>query len=361
MSQLGTPLADFDLISEFDNWTEARLFQTLGGRANASFRGGNGGHSGGAMQPIFHVNIPDVPRPTIDQMELAFHWGADAHKHETEKTILTDTKFTDTQMTHLLAFCGLKEDETDLLPEIWIKIQTTKDWYTAGVELTKWFRSHQSEDDVEVQFHKELVDDIRKLQFSMGPLPLVDNAYRGITPLAFVLLTVGEEHKLREEQEAFDGATLLTPAMMRANKRKCPAIPTTFDQLVRLLVWYIRVGLWLFGPHCQHFIEVKMVKQELMRMYCRNAGQLPAGTITGIMWDIVVNAAQFFYTFPSDANFTANPQRNIPVSTLSIKRSLLSANLHIAALDTPKRWLPPLVPYTPSPGGNNALEHTRQQ
>ena len=76
VSQLGTPLADFDLISDkFDNWTKARLFQTLEGRANASFRGGNGGHSGGAMQPIFHVNIPDVPRPTIDQMELAFHGG----------------------------------------------------------------------------------------------------------------------------------------------------------------------------------------------------------------------------------------------------------------------------------------------
>ena len=113
---------------------------------------------------------------------------------------------------------------------------------------------------MDVQFHKELVDDIRKLMFLMGPLPLPDNAHRGITPLVFVLLTVGEEHKLREEQEAFDGAATLTPAMMRANKRKCPTIPASFEQLIRLLVRYIKVGLWLFGPHCEHFIEVRMVK-----------------------------------------------------------------------------------------------------
>jgi len=104
-----------------------------------------------------------------------------------------------------------------------------------------------------------------------------------------------------------------------------------------------------------------MVKQELMGMYRQNAGQLPAGTIAGIMWDIVVDVAQFFYTFPSNGDFSANPQQNMPASTLSVKRSLLSANLHIAALNNPKRWLPTVVPYTTYNGGNNALGYTRQQ
>ena len=79
------------------------------------------------------------------------------------------------------------------------------------------------------------------------------------------------------------------------------------------------------------------------------------------MWDIVVDAAQFVYTFPSDGDFSANPQRNMPASILSVKRSLLSANLHIAALDTPKRWLPMVVLYTPYNGGTNALGCSRQQ
>ena len=66
-----------------------------------------------------------------------------------------------------------------------------------------------------VQFHKELVDDIRKLMFSLGSAPLADNSHRGMTPLAFALLTVGEKNQLRENQEAYDGATSLTPNMLK--------------------------------------------------------------------------------------------------------------------------------------------------
>ena len=51
----------------------------------------------------------------------------------------------------------------------------------------------------------------------------------------------------------------------------------------------------------------------------------------------------------------------MPSSTLSVKHSLLSANLHIAALDTPKRWLLTIVLYTPYNGGNKALGCSRQQ
>ena len=45
-----------------------------------------------------------------------------------------------------------------------------------------------------VQFHKELVDDIRKLMFSLGSALLADNAHRGMTLLVFALLTVGEDN-----------------------------------------------------------------------------------------------------------------------------------------------------------------------
>jgi len=50
------------------------------------------------------------------------------------------------------------------------------------------------------QFHKILVDNIRKLMFSLGPAPLVDNAHREITMFAFVRMLVGEENQLREDQ-----------------------------------------------------------------------------------------------------------------------------------------------------------------
>ena len=44
---------------------------------------------------------------------------------------------------------------------------------------------------------------------------MVDNAHRRITTLLFALLTVGEENQLREDQEAYDGATSLTPNMLK--------------------------------------------------------------------------------------------------------------------------------------------------
>ena len=116
------------------------------------------------------------------------------------------------------------------------------------------------DEDVEVQFQKELVDDIRKLMFLLGSTPLAENAHRGITPLAFVLLSVEEENTLRLEQEAYDGATSHTPAMMRASKRGCPKPPMEYDPFDRLLQRYIKSGQWLFGVHCPHFREVVMVK-----------------------------------------------------------------------------------------------------
>ena len=98
VSQLGSPLADFDLITDvFDEWTDARLIQTLGERvATNNGNGGGDGNSDGAFRQIFNVNIPDVPRPTIDQMEMAFHRWADAHKRETERPVLAGSKFSDT-------------------------------------------------------------------------------------------------------------------------------------------------------------------------------------------------------------------------------------------------------------------------
>ena len=103
-----------------------------------------------------------------------------------------------------------------------------------------------------------------------------------------------------------------------------------------------------------------IVKQELMVMYRRNLETLPAHIIAGLLWDVTVDATQFFYTFPSEEDFRGSPQRNIPVSQLSVRRSFLGSNIHIASLDTPKGWLLVVVPYLPQGVGDNALGLTRQ-
>ena len=87
--------------------------QTLGLRVVAPLPCDNGGvgsigtmagSNGAIMQPIFQVNVPQLPVPTIDEMDLAFHRGAEAHKRATEVIVTTGTKFSTKQMVHLLAF-----------------------------------------------------------------------------------------------------------------------------------------------------------------------------------------------------------------------------------------------------------------
>ena len=40
-------------------------------------------------------------------------------------------------------------------------------------------------------------------------------------------------------------------------------------------------------------------------------GYLSPAAIAGLTWDIVADAAQFFYTFPSEEEFLADPQLEI--------------------------------------------------
>lgn len=73
-----------------------------------------------------------------------------------------------------------------------------------------------------------MVENLRKLIFSLGMFPLTKNTHRGIFHFAFGAMSVGEENALREDQEARDGATSLTLAIVRAKKRKYPLTPVDF-------------------------------------------------------------------------------------------------------------------------------------
>jgi len=74
-------------------------------------------------------------------------------------------------------------------------------------------------------------------------------------------------------------------------------------------------------------------------MYWRNGRHLPHNKIASLVWDIFTDAAQFFYTFPTEEECNMDPQMGISTSNLAVRHSLLSANLHVPSLDTPGRWL----------------------
>ena len=50
----------------------------------------------------------------------------------------------------------------------------------------------------------------------------------------------------------------------------------------------------LFTVSCPNLLEVARLRQKLMLIYRQNNGYLSAATITGLVWDIVTNSAQFF-------------------------------------------------------------------
>ena len=159
-------------------------------------------------------------------------------------------------------------------------------------------------------------------------------------------------------QEWRDGATTITPSAVKASRRKCLSIPTDFDQFERLLVRYIKAGTILFTKQCDHFLEVARLRQELMLMYRRNMGYLSPSAIAGLVWDIVADAAQFFYTFPLEAEFLMDPQLDMPQSRLKVRRSLLSANIHTPAADTPATWLPRVIPTNTYGNGSDFQRYT---
>ena len=57
---------------------------------------------------------------------------------------------------------------------------------------------------------------------------------------------MAEENQLREDQEALDEATALTPAAVWVSKQKCPQVPILFPEMNELLTRYIFAEHQLF-------------------------------------------------------------------------------------------------------------------
>ena len=55
-----------------------------------------GGNVGGSiLPPVVNVTLPATPQPTLNELELAFHKGADAQKRQSETVVPSGTKYTD--------------------------------------------------------------------------------------------------------------------------------------------------------------------------------------------------------------------------------------------------------------------------
>ena len=94
--------------------------------------------------------------------------------------------------------------------------------------------------------------DIVKPWLSFGSSPLINQCHRGINILALTLIYVAEENQLRDDQDVYNKATSVTPALIKKPKQKFPPNSKTFDQFECLIRHYLNAGrlfwctLWAF-------------------------------------------------------------------------------------------------------------------
>ena len=85
-------------------------------------------------------------------------------------------------------------------------------------------------------------NDIMKPWLSFGSSPLFDQFHRGINILALTLIYVAEENQLRDDQDVYNKATAVTPALVKMLKQECPPISKTFNQFECLIRHYLKAG-----------------------------------------------------------------------------------------------------------------------
>ena len=119
-------------------------------------------------------------------------------------------------------------------------------------------------------------------------------------------MSIAEEQQLRKNEEVYESAINITPQAAKADKRKFPSLPDKYEKLQWLLLHYIRAGRRLFMHKKGHIQEVHNIKTALIYVYLRNGGSISRNYICGLLWDIIIDIAQYFYSFPTADYFATN-------------------------------------------------------
>ena len=69
-----------------------------------------------------------------------------------------------------------------------------------------------------------------------------------------------------------------------------------------------------------------------MYVYRRNGGSISRNYIAGLLWDIVIDVAQYFYTSPNANEFATND--NHPQTIFYFRESLVSENIYAHPMET---------------------------
>ena len=280
------------------------------------------------------------PQDFLAQMTRLFLEGANAHKRSTETVVASTTgKFSESKMARLQGWCGLRQTERGMIPEIWEKIQQSSEKEEVKCVLEKHFDTFNKsvEEPVHIYFSDRLIEDLTKLRLSPSKDPDVLTCHLGISILAVPTVTVTERTQRDEDTRMQGTATMRTLADIKAARKGPPPIPTSYDAGMRLLRQYRIFLQELFGKKCEHLTEVHLIYLSLRSLQNRSLEKMGKKDWAHIIWAIVVDARQYFGTYTDSDDILAE---RFPVSNLGTMRSLIQSNTELCIRDTPQHWLP---------------------
>ena len=152
-----------------------------------------------------------------------------------------------------------------------------------------------AESPVHIFVSADLVRDVKDLRFGFNNDLSFEICHRGISPFTVTAMSheqASSRKRLHERMSRVSSLTSADVARMESQPNPCPR---TCDGLLRLLATYQKLLTVLFGTHCKHFLEVRIMRRMLVEKYHQYA-QLPAESIAQLLWNVHVDARRFFST-----------------------------------------------------------------
>ena len=171
------------------------------------------------------------------------------------------------------------------------------------------------EKPISVMMTSELAKDIQGFKFDIGGGAYdYETCHRGITPFAVIAVSHDVMNKRRRLDDAAALATFRSAGDILALEAGPGMCPSTYDSTEKLLLRYVRLLEFLFGPGCRHLIEVKhllLALQSAEQRYDNLSGVDSAE----LLWNVFVDARKFF---------SASDPDTLPVSAISATDAILN-------------------------------------
>ena len=133
------------------------------------------------------------------------------------------------------------------------------------------------------------------------------NCHRGYSPFTVPQLTMEQTHKRRRFDIQLEKVTTITIKDAIAAESIPSASPANYASLTKQLEAYVRLGLGLVGPKCEHIIQVNKIRMVLASQFDQWSDMSPT-ECANLLWAIFLDSRQFFR---AGYEFNSVPRSNL--------------------------------------------------